>query len=51
MVAESLRGLDRGRLFVVTGWQYKLAVLLIKLVPARLVWAVNTRRQRRINRI
>ncbi len=51
VVAESLRGLDRGRLFVVTGWQYKLAVLLIKLVPARLVWAVNTRRQRRINRI
>jgi short-subunit dehydrogenase len=51
VAAESLRGLDRGKLFVVTGWQYKLAVLLIKLVPARLVWAVNTRRQRRINRI
>ena len=51
VVAQSLRGLERRRLFVVTGWQYRLAVLLIKVLPAPLVRAVNTRRQRRFNRI
>jgi len=51
VVAESLRGLERRKLFVVTGWQYRLAVLLIKVLPTPLVRAVNARRQRRINRI
>jgi short-subunit dehydrogenase len=46
VVAQSLRGLDRGQLFVITGWPYKLAVLLAKLLPSKLARAVN-RRQRR----
>jgi short-subunit dehydrogenase len=50
VVAESLRGLDQGRLFVVTGWQYRLAVGVVRLLPAPLVRWINTRRQRRFNR-
>jgi len=51
VAAESLRGLRRGKLFVVPGWRYQLAVLLIKILPAPLVRAINTRRQRSFNRI
>lgn len=50
VVAASLRGLERGRLFVIPGWQYRLAVAAIRLSPAPLVRALNTRRQRRLNR-
>jgi short-subunit dehydrogenase len=46
VVAQSLRGLDRGKLFVITGWQYKLAVALAKLLPTQVVRAI-ARRQRR----
>ena len=51
VVAQSLRGLERGTLFVVTGWKYQLAVWLTKVLPAPLVRSINTRRQRRANRI
>ncbi len=33
VVAESLDGLDRGKLFVVTGWRYKLLVALMSSLP------------------
>jgi short-subunit dehydrogenase len=33
VVAESLRGLDRGKLFVVPGWMYKLIVGLVPALP------------------
>ncbi len=33
VVAASLRGLDRGQLFVVTGWRYKLLVALFPALP------------------
>jgi len=46
VVAQSLRGLDGGKLFVITGWQYKLAVALAKLLPTQVVRAI-ARRQRR----
>ena len=46
VVAQSLRGLYRGQLFVITGWQYQLIVLLAKLLPSRLARAVNRRPRR-----
>jgi short-subunit dehydrogenase len=51
VVAQSLRGLERGTLFVVPGWQYRLAVWLTKVLPAPLVRSLSTRRARRANRI
>jgi uncharacterized protein len=51
VVGQSLRGLERGQLFVVTGWKYRLAVVLTKVLPAPFVRSINTRRQRRANRI
>lgn len=33
VVSASLRGLDRGKLFVVTGWRYKLVVALTPALP------------------
>jgi len=36
VVAASLRGLDRGRLVVVPGWQYKAAVTFLRYVPVSL---------------
>jgi short-subunit dehydrogenase len=36
VVAESLRGLERGRLFVIPNWKYRLAVGLLALIPASL---------------
>jgi uncharacterized protein len=33
VVAASLRGLDRGKLFVVPGWRYKLVVALVPALP------------------
>lgn len=33
VVAESLRGLDHGKLFVIPNWKYKLAAFLLKYAP------------------
>jgi hypothetical protein len=44
VVAESLRGLDAGKLFVVTGWKYKIAVFFAKRIPASMAQAVSPRR-------
>ncbi len=33
IVEASLQGLERGRLFVVPGWRYKLIVVLLQLLP------------------
>lgn len=51
VVDMSLRGLDRGRVFVVTGWRYRLLVLLAKTLPAGVVNALNSRRARAAGRI
>jgi uncharacterized protein len=50
VVAASLQGLERRQLYVITGWAYRLAVLLIRVLPTPLVRAINARRQRRFNR-
>jgi hypothetical protein len=50
VVEASLHGLERGRLIVVPGWRYKLAVLLLRLTPralrhaGTLVYARRTKR-------
>jgi short-subunit dehydrogenase len=36
VVEESLKGLEKGKLFVVPGWPYKAAVILSKLLPVGL---------------
>lgn len=50
VVDESLRGLERGKLFVVPGWPYRLVVALVPKLPVRLrVWLEQraTRSRRR----
>jgi short-subunit dehydrogenase len=37
VVEESLRGFDRGELFVVPGWRYKLLVWTLRILPAGLI--------------
>jgi uncharacterized protein len=40
VVEASLNGLERGQLFVVPGWRYKLIVLLLKILPRQVIeWA------------
>jgi short-subunit dehydrogenase len=51
VVADSLRGLDRGTLFVIPSWKYKLVVLAAKLLPAGLLRAMSVRRQKKFKRI
>ena len=36
VVSESLRGLDRGRLFVIPGWRYRLIVRFMSSIPGNL---------------
>jgi short-subunit dehydrogenase len=43
VVAESLRGLDRGRLFVVPGWRYKLLTSVMAHLPWRWRLALEQR--------
>jgi uncharacterized protein len=38
VVAESLRGFDEGKLFVIPGWRYKLIVVFMKSLPG---WALR----------
>jgi len=50
VVEESLRGFDRGALFVVPGWRYKLLVWMFRLLPAALmrsgsIWAAQRYKQ------
>jgi short-subunit dehydrogenase len=33
VVEESLRGFERGKLFVIPGWRYKLVVAALRAVP------------------
>jgi short-subunit dehydrogenase len=40
VVEQSLQGFDRGKLFVVPGWRYKLLVGAIRMLPASVLrWA------------
>jgi uncharacterized protein len=49
VVRESLRGLDRGRLFVIPGWRYKLLVAILKTVPRSII-QLGARRLRKPRR-
>ncbi|MGD0437608.1 MAG: SDR family oxidoreductase [Bryobacteraceae bacterium] len=51
VVAESLRGLERGRTFVIPGWKYKAAVFALKHTPHALLRWSATRQQKRLGRI
>ncbi len=46
VVAESLRGLDRGRLIVIPGRRYRMLVALARLLPRRLMLAGAARVRR-----
>jgi short-subunit dehydrogenase len=50
VVAESLEGLKRGRLFVVPGLRYKFYVILLRLIPRVVTQAVALRLGRRTGR-
>ena len=50
VVAESLRGLDRGQTMVVPGWKYKAAVQLMKHTPRFVLERVAVKQQRRLKR-
>jgi len=50
VVAESLRGFDRGQVIVVPGWRYKIIVAFLKAVPGplmRRIAALAARRYRK----
>jgi uncharacterized protein len=51
VVAESLRGLERGRTFVIPGWKYKAAAFVLKHTPRAWLRLSATRQQRRLGRI
>lgn len=51
VVAESLRGLDEGKLFVIPGWRYKAATFLLKHAPRGILRGAAVRQQRRLGRI
>ncbi len=43
VVAASLKGLDRGKLFVVPGWQYKFFWALLRILPRSLLYIGSNR--------
>jgi short-subunit dehydrogenase len=49
VVAESLRGFERGYLIVVPGWRYKMAVAFMRVVPASVLrwFSIRLARRRR----
>jgi uncharacterized protein len=51
VVAESLRGLDQGKTFVIPGWRYKAATFLLKHMPRAILRGAAVRQQRRLGRI
>lgn len=50
VVSESLAGLDRGKLIVVPGWRYKVAVFMLRHAPKWLIGPVALRQQARVRR-
>ena len=50
VVAASLRGLARGKLFVVPGWRYKFYVFLLKALPGFVVRSLALRLQGKYRR-
>jgi len=50
VVEQSLRGFDRGRLFVIPGWRYRLLVVFLKATPATLMRRISILAVRRYRR-
>ena len=50
VVSESLRGLDRGELFVIPGFRYRWLVRILSLVPRRMIYWGAIRAGRRLRR-
>jgi short-subunit dehydrogenase len=50
VVEESLRGFDRGDLFVIPGWRYRLLVVFLKAVPGSWMRRISTLAVRRYRR-
>lgn len=50
VVAESLRGFDRGQTVVVPGWRYKVIVVLMRTFPGRLLRRISAFLGRRFRR-
>ena len=50
VVAASLDGLDRGKLFVIPGWKYKLAVMFMEWTPRSILHRLAAGQQRALKR-
>src|SRR5271168_2314865 len=50
VVAESLRGFDAGKLFVIPGWRYKVIVAGMKLLPGALLLRASIRGTQRFRK-
>jgi uncharacterized protein len=50
VVAESLRGFDRGQVIVVPGWRYKLMVAVMRMFPGALLRRISAILGRRFRR-
>jgi hypothetical protein len=48
VVAESLSGLEHGKLLVIPGWRYRVAVFFLKHMPRWLLNPIAVRQQRRL---
>ena len=51
VVDTSLRALEKGKVVVVTGWQYKLLVAIVRLLPRSLVRQLGRASGRRMKRV
>ena len=51
VVGDSLRGLEAGKVFVIPGWRYKLAVFLMKRIPSTVLVPIAKRQQKNLGRI
>jgi hypothetical protein len=51
VVAESLRGFDRGQVIVVPGWRYKIIVAFLRSTPGALMRRISAALGRRYRKI
>ena len=51
VVAESLRGFDRGRLIVVPGWRYKIVVAFLRATPGAVMRRISAALGRRYRKV
>jgi len=51
VVAESLRGFDRGQVIVVPGWRYKIIVAFLRATPGVVMRRISAALGRRYRKI